>query len=116
MNPAHTFPHYCHEIISNIIFPSTPTSSEWSLPFFIPITFIIGGYINSYQENLIEIIFLKKYLVTTHGLTLADDVGLYKFQRPHWRIVYFKMEYNFPLLLSSMLNYAALAVVKQQNL
>jgi hypothetical protein len=33
MNPAHTFPYYVPKIHSNVIFPSTPTSSEWCLPF-----------------------------------------------------------------------------------
>jgi hypothetical protein len=33
MNPALTFPPYFPKIHSNIIFPYTPASSEWSLPF-----------------------------------------------------------------------------------
>jgi hypothetical protein len=33
MNPVHTFPPYSSKIHSNIILPSTPRSSEWSLPF-----------------------------------------------------------------------------------
>jgi len=33
MNPVHNFPTYFIKIYSNIIFPSTPRSSEWSLPF-----------------------------------------------------------------------------------
>jgi hypothetical protein len=33
MNPIHTFPPYFPEISCNIIFPSTPRSAEWSLPF-----------------------------------------------------------------------------------
>jgi hypothetical protein len=31
MHPVHTFPPYSPKICSNIIFPSTPRSSEWSL-------------------------------------------------------------------------------------
>jgi len=41
MYPFHPFPHYFHKIHSNIIFPSTPRSSEWSLPFRV-----------SYQNSL----------------------------------------------------------------
>jgi hypothetical protein len=33
MNPVHTFPRYFPNIHSNIILPSTPLSSEWSLSF-----------------------------------------------------------------------------------
>jgi hypothetical protein len=33
IHPVHNFPHYFPKIHSNIIFPSTPGSSEWSLPF-----------------------------------------------------------------------------------
>jgi hypothetical protein len=33
MNPVHTLPIYLCKIHSNIILPSTPRSSEWSLPF-----------------------------------------------------------------------------------
>jgi hypothetical protein len=33
MHPAHIFPPYFPKIHSNIIFPSTRRSSEWSLPF-----------------------------------------------------------------------------------
>jgi hypothetical protein len=29
MNPIHTFPPYFPKIHSNVIFPSTPRSSEW---------------------------------------------------------------------------------------
>jgi len=32
MHPVHTFPSYFPNIHSNIIFPSTPCSSMWSLP------------------------------------------------------------------------------------
>jgi hypothetical protein len=31
MNPVHTFPPYSPKIHSDIIFPFTPRSSEWSL-------------------------------------------------------------------------------------
>jgi len=34
MHPVHTFPPYSRNIHSNIIFPSMPRSSEWSLPLF----------------------------------------------------------------------------------
>jgi len=30
---CHNFPSYFHKIRSNIILPSTPRSSKWSLPF-----------------------------------------------------------------------------------
>jgi hypothetical protein len=33
MNPAHTFTPHFTKIHFNIIFPSTPKSSAWSLPF-----------------------------------------------------------------------------------
>jgi hypothetical protein len=33
MRPLYNFSHYFPKIHSNIIFPSTPRSSEWSLPF-----------------------------------------------------------------------------------
>jgi len=33
MNTVHAFPPYFPKTNSNIILPSTPTSSEWSLPF-----------------------------------------------------------------------------------
>jgi len=33
MHPIHTLPPYFSKIQSNIIFPSTPTSYKWSLPF-----------------------------------------------------------------------------------
>jgi hypothetical protein len=33
MHPVHTFPHCFPNIQSNIIFPTKPRSSEWSLPF-----------------------------------------------------------------------------------
>jgi hypothetical protein len=33
INPVHAFPPYFPKINSNIIFPSMPRSSEWSLPF-----------------------------------------------------------------------------------
>jgi hypothetical protein len=33
MHPVHTFPPYFPNIHSNITIPSTPRSSEWSLPF-----------------------------------------------------------------------------------
>jgi len=33
MNPIHNFTVYCLKINSSIIFTSTPTSFEWSLPF-----------------------------------------------------------------------------------
>jgi len=33
MHPVHIFPPYFPKIHSNIIIPSTPWSSEWSLPF-----------------------------------------------------------------------------------
>jgi hypothetical protein len=33
MHPVHTFSPYFPKIYSNIVFPSTPMSSEWSLPF-----------------------------------------------------------------------------------
>jgi hypothetical protein len=37
MNPVHTFPSYFPKIHSNIILPSMPTSSEWSLTYsFFP--------------------------------------------------------------------------------
>jgi hypothetical protein len=36
MHPAHTFLPYFHKIHSNIILPSTPRSSEWSLPLRLP--------------------------------------------------------------------------------
>jgi len=35
MGPVHTFSPYFSKIHSNIIFPSTPTSLKWSLPFRI---------------------------------------------------------------------------------
>jgi len=35
MHPAPTFPSYFSKIRSNIIFPSTPRSSAWPLPFRI---------------------------------------------------------------------------------
>jgi hypothetical protein len=35
MQPVHTFPLYFPRIHSNIIFPSTPRTSVWSLPFRI---------------------------------------------------------------------------------
>jgi len=31
MHPVHTFPPYFPKIHSNIIFPSTPMSTEWSV-------------------------------------------------------------------------------------
>jgi len=34
MNPIHNFPHYFPEVHSSIIFPSTPKSSKWCLPFW----------------------------------------------------------------------------------
>jgi hypothetical protein len=34
--PVHDFPHYIPKIHSNIIFPPTPTSFEWSLSFTFP--------------------------------------------------------------------------------
>jgi len=33
MYPVHIFPTYFPQILCNIILPSTPRSSEWSLPF-----------------------------------------------------------------------------------
>jgi hypothetical protein len=39
MNTAHTFPPYSLKIHFNIIFPSTPWSSEWSLHFMISCNF-----------------------------------------------------------------------------
>jgi hypothetical protein len=33
MYPVRTFPPYLSEMLSNIVFPSKPTSSAWSLPF-----------------------------------------------------------------------------------
>jgi len=33
MHPVHNFPVYFHKTHFNIIFPSTPRSSEWALPF-----------------------------------------------------------------------------------
>jgi hypothetical protein len=33
LNHVHNFPLYFPKILSNIIFPSTPRSSEWYLPF-----------------------------------------------------------------------------------
>jgi hypothetical protein len=36
MNPVHTLPSYFPKIHSNIIFPSAPRSSKWSLPFRFP--------------------------------------------------------------------------------
>jgi len=48
MHPPHTFPPYFPEIHSNIILPSTPRSSEWSLK-------------GSYQENCKIIGFPHRY-------------------------------------------------------
>jgi hypothetical protein len=36
MNPVHTVQPYFHKTHSNIIFPSMPSSSKWSLPFRLP--------------------------------------------------------------------------------
>jgi hypothetical protein len=36
MHPVHTFPPFFPKIPSNIILPSTPRSSKWSLPFRSP--------------------------------------------------------------------------------
>jgi hypothetical protein len=45
-NPVHNFPTYFHNIYSNIIFPSTPTSSEWSLPFrFSELSFVCNSHL-----------------------------------------------------------------------
>jgi len=33
IHPVHTFPSYFPKICSNVIFPHTPKSSKWFLPF-----------------------------------------------------------------------------------
>jgi hypothetical protein len=44
MHPVHTIPPYFPNIHSNIIFPSTPRSSEWSFSFriFLPELYVIN--------------------------------------------------------------------------
>jgi len=46
MNPVHIFPPYFSKIYSNIILPSTPVSSELSLPFRFSNKNIVCSYVS----------------------------------------------------------------------
>jgi hypothetical protein len=72
MNPVHSFPHYFPEILSNIIFPSTPRSSEWSLPFKFPIQNSVCIFHLSY------VCYMPSYLILLDMIILIIFSELYK--------------------------------------
>jgi len=66
MKPVHTFLSHFSKIRSNIILPSTPSSSEWSLPFklFDSITLIIFGEEYKLWRTLYCVIFRNMFFLS----------------------------------------------------
>jgi hypothetical protein len=57
MHPVHTLPTYFYMIHSNIIFPSMPRNSKWSLPFMLS------------NKNIVSISHLSHLCYMPHPLT-----------------------------------------------
>jgi len=64
MYPVHIFPSYFPKIHSNIIYPSTPSSFDWSLPF------------RSSDQNFVRPSQLRHACYMTSRLILFDLVAL----------------------------------------
>jgi hypothetical protein len=62
MNPAYNLPPYFSRIHSNIIFPYTPRSSEWSLPFKFS------------NQNFVCISYL--FICVLHALSISSFSGI----------------------------------------
>jgi len=68
MQPVHNFPPYFPKFHSDIIFPSTPRSSEWPFPFSLPDqNFVCISYLSHTSYFSYKIYkFLAETYVTLH--------------------------------------------------
>jgi hypothetical protein len=76
MNPVHILPTYLSKIHSNIIFPSTPKSSEWSPPFMF------------YNQHILRISHLS------HACYMSRPSHTLPFDHPNyiwWRVQVMKL-------------------------